>query len=138
MIKIVVIDGQGGGCGRALVERLCQQRPADCRVVAVGTNAAATTAMIKAGADVGATGENAVKVNAASADIIAGPMGIVLANALMGEVTPNMAAAVASSGATRVLVPIHKCATYIAGVGEQPMSRYIEDAVAIILRCVKS
>lgn len=135
-ITIVIIDGQGGGCGKSLVERLCQQRPANCRILAVGTNSAATSAMLRAGADKGATGENPILVNAAHADIIAGPMGIVLADAMLGEVTAAMTRAVATSPATRVLVPMTRCATYVAGVGDRPMAQYIEDAVAIILRCV--
>ncbi|MEG0943184.1 MAG: DUF3842 family protein [Angelakisella sp.] len=132
MKKIVIIDGQGGGFGRALIDKLCQQRPADCRIIAVGTNAMATAAMIKAGADVGATGENPVVVNSATADIIAGPMGIVLADSMLGEFTPKMAAAVAKSNAQRVLIPVTKCSTFVAGVAEKPLAQYIEDAAALI------
>lgn len=134
MKKIVIIDGQGGGFGRALIEKLCQRRPTDCCIVAVGTNAMATAAMLKAGADMGATGENPVLANSATADVIAGPMGIVLANSMLGEVTPAMAAAVASSPARRVLIPVTKCSTFVAGVVEKPLTQYIEDAAAMICK----
>lgn len=133
MKTVVVIDGQGGGCGKAIIEKLTQRRPEDCRILAVGTNSAATSAMLRAGGDAGATGENAIIVNAGSADIIAGPIGIIMANALLGEVTAAMAGAVASSKALRVLVPMTRCHTRIAGVSESNLGRLVEDAVAAIL-----
>lgn len=137
MKKIVIIDGQGGGFGKALIEKLCQQRPDNCRIIAVGTNSMATAAMMKAGADVGATGENPVVVNSATADIIAGPMGIVLANSMLGEFTPAMAAAVAGSSAQRVLIPVTKCSTFVAGVVEKPLTQYIGDAATLICNLVQ-
>lgn len=138
MKNIVIIDGQGGGFGRALIEKLCQQRPDGCRIIAVGTNATATAAMMKAGADVGATGENPVVVNSATADIIAGPMGIVLANSMLGEFTTAMAAAVAGSTAQRVLIPVTRCSTFVAGVAEKPLTQYIADAAVLICTLVQS
>jgi hypothetical protein len=127
-VEILVIDGQGGGMGKALIERLRLRLP-DVHIVAAGTNAMATAAMLKAGAHVGATGENAICVNAAKADIIIGPIGIVLADSMFGELTPAMARAVGQSGALRVLIPVSRCCTIVAGVEEKPAGRYLDDAV---------
>jgi len=126
-MKILVIDGQGGGVGRALIERLRIRLP-DGEILAVGANAIATSAMLKAGASAAATGENAVKVCCRDADVIAGPIGIVLKDSMMGEITGEMAAAVAASKARRVLIPVQRCATTVAGVGNQPLQALIEDA----------
>ena len=112
---ILVLDGQGGGVGRALIARLVEQLP-QARIRAVGTNAAATQAMLKAGAAEGATGENAVVVNAPLADVIAGPAAILLPNALLGEITPAMAQAVGASRGVKVVVPSNRCGLLIAGV----------------------
>ena len=131
MKTVLVIDGQGGGFGKALIEAL-RKREVEARIMAVGTNSMATSAMMRAGADAGATGTNPVRVNCRRADVIAGPMGIVLANSMMGEFTPEMAAAVAESDAARVLVPVTKCSTYVAGVAQKPVAQYIEDAAAIV------
>ncbi|WP_444643307.1 DUF3842 family protein [Caproiciproducens sp. R1] len=130
-MKIIVIDGQGGGIGRSIVERLKAELPG-AELIAVGTNALATSAMLRAGADAGATGENAAVYNCAHADIIAGPMGIILANAMLGEISPSIAQAVSGSKAEKVLVPVSACRVYVAGVEEKPMSKYIEIAVASI------
>ena len=127
-MTILVIDGQGGRLGQKLVESLIEAVPG-AEVIAVGTNTVATSSMLKAGAARAATGENAVKVCAKSADVIVGPLGIALADALMGEITPAMANAVASSGAYRVLVPMNLCDTYVAGAS-QSYSAVIADAVA--------
>ena len=132
MKTVLIIDGQGGGFGRTLIEKLRQQPLPDAKILAVGTNSLAASAMLRAGADLAATGENPVIVNAAKADIIAGPMGIVLANSMLGEVTPAMAAAVSESPAQRVLIPVARCATHIAGTGGQPLSALMEDAARII------
>lgn len=127
-MKILIIDGQGGGIGRALTERLRARLP-EAEILAVGANAAATAAMLRAGADVGATGENAVRVCCRDADVIAGPIGIVLADAMMGEITAAMAASVATARAKRVLIPVQRCATVIAGAENLPLQRLLEDAV---------
>ena len=131
-MDILIIDGQGGNLGRQLTRRLKEARPrAD--VIAVGTNSIATENMLKGGADRAATGENAVVVNARRVKVIAGPLGIVIADALLGEVTPAMAAAVGQSDAVRVLIPMNRCDTLVAGVAEKPMGELIDDAVDKIL-----
>ena len=127
-MNILVIDAQGGGMGRQLVAAIKQAVPAAV-VTAVATKSAAASAMLRAGADRAATGENAVVVNARRADIITGPIGIVVADALLGEITPAMAAAVGGSAAVRVLVPVSHCATVVAGVPDLPMSALIQSAV---------
>jgi Ni,Fe-hydrogenase maturation factor len=115
-MTIAVVDGQGGGIGRAIVEKLKKELPEGVRVLALGTNALATSAMLKAGADAGATGENAVVVNAASADVIVGAIGIIAANAMLGELTPAIARAIADSPARKVLLPLNRCGIELVGV----------------------
>lgn len=112
---VLVIDGQGGRIGKLLIEQLVT-RAAPYEIVAVGTNSIATSAMIKAGADRGGTGENAVSVNCRSADYIIGPLGIVLADSMMGEISPAMAVAVGQSAATRLLIPLNLCNSFVAGL----------------------
>lgn len=107
-MKIVVVDGQGGGVGRMLVAKLKARRP-DLAVIAVGTNALATTAMLRAGADAGATGENAVLFNCLSAELLLGPSGIAIPNAMLGEISPAMADAVDQSPAQKLLLPMDHC-----------------------------
>ena len=109
-MNILVIDAQGGGIGRQLVSAIKESIP-DAVVTAVGTNVMATSAMLKAGADKAATGENAVVVNSKRADVIVGPIGIVIADALLGEITPLMAKAVAQSSAKRILIPVKEVST---------------------------
>lgn len=126
-MKILVIDGQGGGLGKQLVAALSARCP-QVQLTAVGTNSLAASAMRKAGAVRTATGENAVVVNCRRADVIVGPIGIVIADALLGEITPAMAAAVCQSGAKRVLVPINHCENYVVGVPDQPVSQLVAAA----------
>jgi len=131
-MKIVVIDGQGGGIGKTLVAGL-KSGGVHCEITAVGTNSLATVAMQKAGADKAATGENAVVVACRTADIIAGPVGIVVADALIGEVTPKMAAAVGSSSAKKILIPVNMCDTFVVGVSETNVSSLVNNAIQRIL-----
>lgn len=130
-MKILVIDGQGGGMGRQIVTELKTACP-DAVITAVGTNSAATAAMRKAGAHITATGENAVVVGARRADVIVGPVGIVIADALQGEITPKMAVAVGQSEAKRVLIPVNHCDNLVAGVGQQSLGQLIDSAIALI------
>ncbi len=127
-MKITIIDGQGGRIGRTVIEQL-KKRHGDLELYAVGTNSIATAEMLKAGADYGATGDNAVIVNAADSDIIAGPIGIVFANALLGEITPAIATAIGASKAFKVLIPVNRCNHYVAGCVEAPMSDLIRNAI---------
>ena len=126
-MEILVIDGQGGGLGRQLVAAVKKAVP-QVVVTAIGTNSAATSAMLKAGADRAATGENAVVVGCRRADVILGPIGIVIADALLGEITPAMAAAVCQSPARRVLVPINHCENIVVGVPDQPIGQLVAAA----------
>ena len=128
MLKVVVIDGQGGGFGRQLVAGIKERLP-QVFVTAVGANSAATAAMLKAGADVGATGENAAIVACRNADVITGPIGIVIADALFGEITAAMAAAAAQSPAKRVLLPFNHCDNLIVGVEDFNPTRLVRCAV---------
>ena len=127
-MTVLVIDGQGGGLGRQLVAAVKARVPG-AAVWAVGTNSAATTAMLRAGADQAATGENAVAVGSRSADAIVGPVGIVIADAMLGEITPQMAVAVAQSQAGRVLIPVSQCDNIVAGAQGQPMAKLVQSAV---------
>jgi hypothetical protein len=127
-MKILIIDGQGGKMGKMLVEQLKQNLP-ECEFTAIGTNSIATASMLKAGADFGATGENPVIFNCLDADIIIGPMGIIAANSLLGEITPQMALAISKSKAHKILIPVNKCNISVAGVQELPYSEYIRLAV---------
>jgi len=127
-MTVLVIDAQGGGIGKQLVAGLKKQLP-EAFVWAVGTNAAATGAMLKAGADRAATGENAAVVACRSADLIMGPIGIVIADSLFGEITAAIAAAVGRSSAKRILVPFDQCETFIPGYSELPLAVRIQAAV---------
>ncbi len=133
---VLVIDGMGGGIGAQLVSQLSGQVAAGVEVVCVGANAWATQAMVKAGASRGATGENALKMMARSADIISGPIGIVIPNALMGEITPAMAEAVAASAARKVLVPVNQGHFEIIGMENRPLVANIRDASARIVEII--
>lgn len=126
-MRVLVIDGQGGGLGRQLVAAIAAACP-EAELLAVGTNSLAASSMLKAGARRAATGENAVVVNCRTADVIVGPIGIVIADALMGEITPKMAMAVCQSNAKRVLVPINHCDNYVVGVPEQPIAQLVQAA----------
>ena len=128
-MEVLVIDAQGGGIGRQVVASLKKAYPR-LTVTAVGTNAMATAAMLKAGADAGATGENAVIVGCRRADVIVGPVGIVIADALLGEITPAMALAVGQSRAKRLLIPVNHCDNTVVGVADLNMGRLIQEAAA--------
>ena len=136
MKRILVVDGQGGKIGRALVERLAERPDADgFELSVVGANAMATANMMKGAAGVrGATGENAVRVCARRADVIAGPVGIVLADAMMGEITPAMATAVSSADAVRVLIPMNRtqCENIIVGVRDLTLTAMLDEAAETI------
>ena len=131
MPKILIIDGQGGRIGSQLIEAL-RERIKDAEITAVGTNSIATANMLKVSPDSAATGENPVIVACRKADVIAGPVGIVIADSLGGEVTPKMAKAVGQSNAARVLIPVNRCDNMVAGVGDVPLTALIRDAAGLI------
>lgn len=125
MKNLIVVDGQGGRMGKAVVEQLKKTYP-DQPITAIGTNSIATSAMLKAGADQGATGENPVVVACRDADLIIGPLGIVIADSLLGEITPAMAAAIGSSRAHKILIPVSQhCHHTVVGCGDMSLSEYI-------------
>lgn len=132
MKKIVIIDGQGGKIGSMLISRL-KKDPGSYALYAIGTNSIATAAMMKAGADFGATGENPTIVNCVDADVIAGPIGIVAANSLLGEITPAMAVAVGQSRAEKVYLPINRCNNYIVGIKDLAIPELTELAARHIM-----
>ena len=134
-MNILVMDAQGGGIGKQVVTAVRTRFP-DATITAVGTNAAATTAMLRAGADEGATGENAAVVCCRRADVIIGAVGIVIADALLGEVTPRMAVAVGQSAAKRILIPVNHCANFIAGVADMSVGRLVDSVVAELEKTV--
>ena len=127
-MNVLVVDAQGGGVGKQLVAAIKKQYP-DVTVTAVGANSAAAAAMLKAGADNSATGENAVIVNCRRADVIVGPIGIVIADSLLGEITPAMALAVSQSNAKRILLPMNHCDNIVVGVSDLNLGKLIQQAV---------
>ena len=135
-MNILIIDGQGGQLGAQLIKTI-SARFTNIHITAVGTNAAATASMLKAGARQAATGENPVLVACRKADIIIGPIGIVIADSLFGEITPNMAVAVGQADATRILIPMNKCENLVAGVGELTMTAMLEDVMLRLSRLLE-
>ena len=135
-MKILVIDAQGGGIGRQLIASI-KQKIKNTDITAVGTNTVATAAMLKAGADRGATGENAVVVNSRRADIIIGPIGIVIADALLGEITAAMANAVAMSNAKRILIPVNHCDNIVVGISDLNIGKLIQAVIGELEKEVK-
>ena len=131
-MRIAIIDGQGGGIGKALVEKLRQAFESRVEIIALGTNSLATSLMLKAGANEGATGENAIAYNVSKVDFIVGPVGIISANSLLGELTPLMAKAISESAAKKVLIPLNRCNVIVAGVENKTLPHYIDDAIEII------
>ena len=130
-LLVVVVDGQGGGMGRGLVESIKKKWP-KLHVRAVGTNSLATSAMLRAGADDGATGENAVVFNARQADLLLGPIGILTPNGLLGEVSPAMAGAVGASEAVKILLPSQRCSIRLAVGDPQPLQFYLDQALRLL------
>ena len=135
-MTILVIDGQGGKLGKTLVENIKKSFP-HLEIMAVGTNSAASDVMRRAGADRVATGENPVIVACRSAQIIVGPIGIVIADSLLGEITPAMAAAVCQSSAVRVLIPINHCDNIVVGVPDQPIGQLVAAAVEKVKELIR-
>lgn len=130
-MKVVVIDGQSGRMGQLFIER-AKAAALPCEIVAVGTNAIATSAMLKAGADAGATGENPVLVACRTADVIVGPIGILSADSLLGEITPAIAVAVGQSAAKKLLLPVNQCSNIVVGTQSLTLSKLMDEAVELL------
>lgn len=130
---VMIVDSQGGGLGKQLIAAI-RKEIEDVRIIAVGTNTAATAAMRKAGADEAATGENSVRVVALKADVIMGPVGMVIADAMLGEITQSMAASIARADAKRIMIPFNTCDNYIAGVSDFSTGRLMADAIQELKR----
>ena len=128
MINVAVVDGQGGGIGRAIVEKVKKAFP-ELNVIALGTNAVATGQMLKAGADEGATGENAIIHNMQHVDIVLGVIGILTANSMMGELSPAMASAIGGSHTFKILLPINRCHIHVVSVGDVPLGEHIDNSI---------
>lgn len=138
MEKIAVIDGQGGGIGSMIVKRLRDEFGDSIEIIALGTNSSATTAMMRARANKGATGENAIIWNSVRVDIITGPLSIVMANGMLGELTPRMVEAIASSPARKYLVPLNQEGVEIIGTIKEPLPHLIEKLVGSIKELVST
>jgi hypothetical protein len=136
-MKLMIMDGQGGGIGAAIIKSLRDAMAVDLTILALGTNSAATTRMMKAGANRGATGENAIVRTSHMVDVIIGPMAIIMANAMMGEVTPAMAAAVASSPAQKVLIPLSQERVRLVGVTGEPLPHLAEQVVRLVKEMIE-
>ncbi|MBR3755789.1 MAG: DUF3842 family protein [Firmicutes bacterium] len=127
-MNILIIDGQGGQLGSQIIKAI-RAEFTDADITAIGTNAVATATMLKAGAHQAATGENPVIVACRKANVIIGPIGIVIADSLMGEITPKMAVAVGQAAAKRILLPVNKCNNLVAGVAKPTVSALIDDVL---------
>ncbi len=137
-MKIAVVDGQGGGIGKHIVEKLRRELPEDVEFLALGTNALATSMMLKAGANEGATGEGAVAYNASRVDVIAGPVSIMFPHGMLGELTPKMAEALASSPARKFLVPLNRSGVEMVGLRSEPLPHLIEELVRRVKEYIES
>lgn len=135
-MKIVIIDGQGGKIGKFVIEELKKKCP-EQELTAIGTNSIAVSTMLRAGADYGASGENPVIVASRDADIIIGPIGIIIADSLLGEITPAMSAAIGSSKAYKILIPVNRCNHYVVGISDYPLSEYVNLTVKQVIEMLK-
>lgn len=136
MIKVLIIDSQGGGLGKQIISSL-KEKNLEIEITAVGTNSFATANMLKVGPNIASTGENAIKVACRNTDIIIGPAGIAIPDSLMGEVTPKMAKAVGKSNAQRILIPFNNCGNYFVGLKSVKLNTLVEQAVEKVLEIIK-
>ena len=130
-MKVIVIDGQSGRIGQLFVEKVSKAK-LNCELIAIGANAIATSAMLKAGASMGATGENPVIVASRTADVIVGPIGILAADSMLGEITPAMAVAVGQSHAKKLLLPVNLCNNVVVGTQSLSLSAVLDEAVDLL------
>ena len=131
-MRVVVIDGQGGGIGRVIVEKLRRDLGESCEIIGLGTNAIATSLMLKAGANEGATGENAVVYSVARVDVIAGSIAMLAANSYSGELTPKMAEAIATAAAIKVVIPLNRSGIEVTGMVDEPLPIQVDHLVSRI------
>ncbi|MBC7344056.1 MAG: DUF3842 family protein [Clostridia bacterium] len=136
-MRIAVIDGQGGGIGAHIVERMRKELPPEVEIIALGTNAIATSLMLRAGANEGATGENAIVQNVVQVDVITGSISIVLAHSMLGELTPAMAEAIAKSKAKKLFLPVNRQGVEVIGVVPEPLPHQIAALVARIKKIME-
>ncbi len=129
MKKIAVIDGQGGGIGSLIIKRLKEELGESFEIIALGTNSSATTSMMKARANKGATGENAIILNVKKVDIIAGPLSIILSNGFLGELSPAIAEAISASPAKKLLIPLNQEGVEIIGILKEPLPHLIDHLI---------
>jgi len=128
-MRVAVVDGQGGGIGKHIVDKLRRKFPENLSIVALGTNSVATSQMLKAGANEGATGENAICYNADRVEVIIGSIAILAANSMLGELTPKMAQAIGQSEAMKILLPINRAKIEVVGVSDEPLPHQIEAVI---------
>ena len=131
-MKLMIMDGQGGGIGAAVIKGLRQAIGVDLEILALGTNSIATSRMMKAGANRGGTGQNAIICNCRMVDVIIGPLGILMANAMMGEMTAEMASAVSSSKAIKILIPLTQEKVRVVGVSGEPLPHLVNQVIEIV------
>ncbi|MGE5842304.1 MAG: DUF3842 family protein [Deltaproteobacteria bacterium] len=129
---VMVMDGQGGGIGSLIIKALRAAVPEDTEILALGTNSAAAARMMKAGANRGAAGENAIVQTSSKADVIMGPLAVLMAHAMMGEVTPRMAEAVSASRAKKILIPLNQEGVRLVGIANDPLPHLVEEAVSVV------
>lgn len=137
-MKIAVVDGQGGGIGKSIIEQIRKSVKNDIEIIALGTNSLATSNMLKAGADEAATGENAIMVSSQRADLIIGPLAIILADAMLGEISQNISASIARSPARKILLPMNRCGVLVAGVNSKGINEIINEIVCEIQKEIKN
>jgi NAD(P)-dependent dehydrogenase (short-subunit alcohol dehydrogenase family) len=128
-MKIAVVDGQGGGIGKAIIEHIKRNIKQDVQVIALGTNSLATSNMMKAGADQGATGENAIRVTSSNVDIIVGPIAILVTDSMLGEISENITVAIARSKAKKIVIPLNRCGVTVTGTKDATLQSLIIDMI---------
>jgi NAD(P)-dependent dehydrogenase (short-subunit alcohol dehydrogenase family) len=133
-MKVAVVDGQGGGMGRLIVEKLRQELGNTVTIIGLGTNALATSVMLRAGANEGASGENAVVYSSSRVDLIVGSISIIAADSFLGELTPRMAEAIASSSALKILLPLNRYNIELVGVIDEPLPAQVDQLVSLVRR----